>query len=182
MNTYQQGIQRIEVIVRKEGGSATTGANETSSDNVSATSGTDNRGAVARSNARQKRIILTNTTHLLALARQEANLWTNYAISGMGMKYGDQALQDNIQRQVEQMKDATGLASAVGMGMLFGAWGGPVGIAVGGIIGAVGTGGSLLAKYMGREREFNYKRFKEDNAIEYRRARASINMTTGRLR
>ena len=46
----------------------------------------------------------------------------------------------------------------------------------------VTSGVSLAVKYAGREREFNYKVFKENNAIEYQRARASINMTTGRLR
>ena len=32
------------------------------------------------------------------------------------------------------------------------------------------------------KRDFNYKVFKENNAIEYQRARASISLTTGRLR
>ena len=68
------------------------------------------------------------------------------------------------------------------MGGVYGAWGGPIGSAIGAGLGAIQSGLSLAVKYAGREREFSYKVFKENNAIEYRRARASINLTTGRLR
>lgn len=181
MSTYSQGLQRIEVIVRKEGGNATVGANENASDNVSS-SGADPRGAEARAQARQKRIILTNTTHLLALARQEALLWGNYAIQGIGQKYGDQSLQEHIEREVEIAKDVTGFASNISRGVVFGAWGGPVGAVIGGLIGAISSASSTGVKYLQRQREFNYKMFKENSSLAYRRARASISLTNGRLR
>ena len=68
------------------------------------------------------------------------------------------------------------------MGAVYGAWGGPIGAVLGATFGAISSATSIGVKYAGREREFNYKVFKENNAIEYQRARASINMTTGRLR
>ena len=80
------------------------------------------------------------------------------------------------------MKDVTNIASSVGMGALYGSWGGPIGAVLGAAFGAVSSGVSTAVKYAGREREFNYKQFKENNAIEYQRARASISLTTGRLR
>ena len=68
------------------------------------------------------------------------------------------------------------------MGAVYGAWGGPIGAILGATFGAISSGASTAVKYLGREREFNYKVFKENNSIEYQRARASINLTTGRLR
>ena len=68
------------------------------------------------------------------------------------------------------------------MGAIYGAWGGPVGAVLGVAFAGLTTASSIGMKYMQREREFNYKQFKENNSIEYRRARASINLTTGRLR
>lgn len=180
MKMFEQGTQRIEVVVRKESGSSLTGANEKSSD--SSPNGEDNRGRQARSEAKQKRILLTNATHSIAFAKQQAHMWVNYALTGVGIKYGDQALQDSFQRQLEVVEDGTNLASSIAMGAIYGAWGGPLGVAMGVAISGLTTASSIGMKYMQREREFNYKQFKENNSIEYRRARASINLTTGRLR
>ena len=90
--------------------------------------------------------------------------------------------QENVQRRFEIVKDVGGFASSVAMGAVYGAWGGPIGAVLGATFGAISSATSIGAKYAGREREFNYKVFKENNSIEYQRARASINMTTGRLR
>lgn len=180
MKMFEQGTQRIEVVVRKEGGSSLAGANEKSSD--SSPNSEDNRGAVARSEAKQKRIVLTNTTHAISFAKQQAHMWVNYALTGIGMKYGDQALQDSFQRQVEVVEDGTNLASSVAMGAIYGSWGGPVGSILGMLFAGISTASSIGMKYLERDREFNYKVFKENNSIEYRKARASINLTTGRLR
>ena len=131
---------------------------------------------------RIKRVIKTNTTHALAVSKQVIDLGLEYWISGLGMKNGDQAYQENVQRQFEIVKDVGGIASSVAMGAVYGAWGGPIGAVLGAVFGAVSSGVSTAVKYAGRERDFNYKTFKENNAIEYQRARASINLTTGRLR
>lgn len=179
---YQQGTQRIEIIVRKDSGGGQDGAKETETENVSS-SGTQNTTPTSGGlTARQKRIIKTNTTHALAVSKQVIDLGIEYYVSGIGQRNGDQALQDQINRKVETVKDVTNLASSVAMGALYGSWGGPVGAVLGATFGAISTGVSTAVKYASRERDFNYKVFKENNAIEYQRSRAGINLTTGRLR
>lgn len=182
---YQQGTQRIEIIVRKESsGASEQGVKETSGDTISSGGETTWRTSLlgSESPARIRRVIKTNATHVLAITKQGADLGIEFWVSGLGQRYGDQALQENVARQVEVAKDVTGLVSSVGMGALYGSWGGPIGAALGAFMGLVSTGISTAVKYANREREFNYKVFKENNAIEYQRARASINLTTGRLR
>ena len=182
-NLTQLGNQRIEIIVKKEGGtSSQINAKEKDTDNIGGENeeysfwlGTANRN-------RKKRVIKTNTTHALAVSKQVVDLGFEYWVAGLGNKYGDQAYQENVQRRVEIVKDVTNVASSVAMGALYGSWGGPLGALLGATFGAISSGVSTAVKLAGREREFNYKVFKENNAIEYQRARASINMTTGRLR
>ena len=87
-----------------------------------------------------------------------------------------------MERRFEIVQDATNFASSVAMGAAYGSAGGPYGAAIGAVLGAVSSGVSLAFKFAGRQRDFEYKVFKENNAIEYQRARASINLTTGRLR
>ena len=182
-NLTQLGNQRIEVIVKKEGGtSSQINAKEKNTDNIGGENeeysfwlGTANRN-------RKHRVVKTNTTHGLAILKQGLDLGIEYFIAGMGNKYGDQSYQEQVSRRFEMVKDVTGFASSVGMGALYGSWGGPIGAVLGATFGAVSTATSIGVKYMGRERDFNYKVFKENNAIEYQRARASINLTTGRLR
>lgn len=178
---HQQGTQRIEIIVRKES-NGQDGAKENDTENVSS-NGTQNETQKSGGlTARQKRMIKTNATHALAVTKQVADLAIEYSISGIGQINGDQALQDKVSRNVEIVKDVTGIASSVAMGALYGSWGGPVGAVLGATFGAISTGASTFVKYANREREFNFKMFKENNAIEYQRARAGINLTTGRLR
>lgn len=182
---YQQGTQRIEIIVRKEGGGATdTASKETPTDEIGGGKDTTWRTSVFGSENpnRIKRVIKTNTTHALAVSKQVVDLGIEYWIAGIGNKYGDQAYQDNVQRKFEIVKDVTNVASSIGMGALYGSWGGPIGTVLGAVFGAVSSGVSTAVKYAGRERDFNYKMFKENNAIEYKKARAGINLTTGRLR
>lgn len=182
---YQQGTQRIEVIVRKEsGGVSQTAAKETPTDEIGGGRETTWRTSVfgSENSNRIKRVIKTNTTHALAVSKQVVDLGIEYWVNGLGNKYGDQAMQEQVQRQVEIVKDVTNIASSIGMGALYGSWGGPIGAVLGAVFGAVTSGVSTAVKYAGREREFNYKMFKENNAIEYQRARASISLTTGRLR
>lgn len=180
---YQQGTQRIEIIVRKEGGSAQSNAKETQTEDIGGRETTWRTSVFGSENpSRIKRVIKTNTTHALAVSKQVIDLGIEYWVSGLGDKNGDQAYQESVQRQFEIVKDVGGFASSVAMGAVYGAWGGPLGAVLGATMGAVSSSVSLASKYAGRERDFNYKMFKENNAIEYQRARASINLTTGRLR
>lgn len=181
---YQQGTQRIEIIVRKDGGGSTqTAAKETPTDEIGERETTWRTSVFGSENPnRIKRVIKTNTTHALAVTKQVVDLGIEYWVAGLGDKNGDQAYQDMVQRKFEIVKDVTNVASSIGMGALYGSWEGPIGAVLGAVFGAVSSGVSTAIKYAGREREFNYKMFKENNAIEYKKARAGINLTTGRLR
>lgn len=183
---HQQGTQRIEVIVKKEGGGGSDiAAKETEAEDVGGKQSMPNWVSSVFGSTdpkRIKRIVKTNTTHALAVTKQVVDLGIEYWISGMAQRTGDQALQDNTQRTVEIFKDVTNVASSVSMGALYGSWGGPIGAVMGATFGAISTGISTSLKYASRERDFNYKMFKENNELEYQRARASINLTSGRLR
>lgn len=182
---FYQGTGKIEVIVKKEGGGASeTAAKEIPTEEIGGGKETTWRTSVFGSENpnRIKRVIKTNTTHALAVTKQVVDLGIEYWVSGLGNKNGDQAYQEQVQRRFEIVKDVTNVASSIGMGALYGSWGGPIGAVLGAVFGAVSSGVSTATKYASREREFNYKTFKENNSIEYQRARASINMTTGRLR
>ena len=181
---YQQGTKRIEVIVRKEGsGGSQANAKEKDTEDVAGKETTWRTSVFGSENPQRiKRVIKTNATHALAVTKQVVDLGLEYYISGIGQKNGDQALQEQITRKVEIVKDATNVASSIGMGALYGSWGGPIGAVLGATFAAISTGTSIAVKYKGRERDFDYKVFKENNAIEYQRSRAGINLTTGRLR
>lgn len=181
---HQQGTQRIEVIVKKEGGGASqTNARELPTEEISGKETTWKTSVFGSENPQRiNRIIKTNTTHALAVSKQVVDLGIEYRIAGLGNQNGDQAYQDQVQRKMEVYKDVTGIASSIGMGALYGSWGGPIGAVLGATFGAVSTGISTALKYKSREREYNYKVFKENNAIEYQRSRANINLTAGRLR
>lgn len=180
---YQQGTQRIEIIVRKEGSGGTAGANEQSAEDVGGKQTTWRTSVFGSENSKRiKRVIKTNTTHALAVSKQVIDLGIEHWVSGLGYKNGDQAYQDVVARKFEKFKDSTNIASSISMGALYGSWGGPIGSVLGALFGAVSTGASLATKYAGRQRDYDYKVFKEQNAIEYNRARAGINLTNGRLR
>lgn len=199
---YRQGVEKIEVIVRKGGDAVQIiekqQGNETkspetmgggaSSGGVSASETKGHNGGFlatlcgSDSEARQQRVIKTNATHTLAITKQTAGLAIEYWKSGIGYETGDMAYQDIVSRKMEVVEDTTNIASSIGMGALYGAWGGPIGSALGAIMGGVSTSVSTIYKYKNRERDYSYKIFKEENGIAYKRARAGINLTTGRLR
>ena len=185
---YTQQKQRIEIIVRKDVGGGSEGAKTREADsNMNGEQEGESSSLMAKltgssNKMRQRRVIKTNATHALAISKQVIDLGIEYYIGGIGMRSGDTALQENVSRNMEIFKDSTNVVSSVAMGALYGAWGGPIGAVLGALFGAVSTGASLITKYMGRERDYDFKVFKEENAIEYKRARAGINMTTGRLR
>lgn len=175
---YQKGTQRIEVIVRKEGGGV-PGGRTIDPDQVENPTDTDTGTTTGRTSNRFLRV---NLTHGFATARQVGLLGVNYWIQGTGNYTGDQAYQQLVEREVEIYQDVTGFASSVAMGALYGSAGQLPGAIFGALFAAAGSGASLGFKYASRERDFNYKVFKENNAIEYQRARASISLTAGRLR
>ena len=176
----EKGTQRIEIIVRKAGGDGLTGAKEKQADDANGSQeNQDAKGTKKTKNAIWWR---TQLTHSAAVLKQVSTQWFNYAVAGVGYKYGDQALQQQVERQVEQVMDVGNIATSVAMGATYGAAGGPLGSLFGAVMMGAQTTSSTVLKYATRQREYDVKMFKENNAIEYKRARAQINLTTGRLR
>lgn len=181
-----QKENRIEVIVRKEGDTSSSGAKESDVESIGASGGdggvVEPSTSSSSSSRRLKRIIKTNATHTFAVMKQIYGLGVEYRHAGLALQNGDQALQDQVSRKFEIIEDTTNLTTSVFQGATYGSWGGPAGTLIGMALGFLSTKASISVKYKGRERDFNYKIFKENNAIEYKRARAGINLTTGRLR
>lgn len=177
----KQQSQKIEVIVRKEGGAGAKNAKETDTENIGSQNveQSTSTGGLSR---RTKRFIQVNSAHAFAVAKQALNTATSWIVGSLGQKNGDEDYQDRVSRQVEILQDVGNFATSVAMGAGYGAIGGPVGMALGAGFAAVSSAISIGNKYMTRRRDFNYKMFKENNAVEYKRARANINLTTGRLR
>lgn len=180
---YQKGTQRIEIIVRKEGGNGNVGVKETNAEDVGGKEKTWRTSLFGSENPKRiKRVIATNATHAFSILKQGTSIAINDLIAGISARTGDQAYQDQWNRTVEKFQDVGGVASSVAMGAVYGAWGGPIGAVLGATMGAVQSGVSLAFKYNRRERELSVKQFKEQNSVQYLRARANINLTTGRLR
>lgn len=184
---YQQGTQRIEVIVRKQSGggvSGGAGTKETDADKTTAAGGEESEGLGTGTgmNTRTKRVVSASVQHILSTVKQGADLAIDYWASGIGIQSGDQALQNRTERRIEVLKDTTSLAYSVVMGGVSMAWAGPVGIILGSALSGITSGASLLSKYSKREREYNFTIFKEQSSIEYQRARAGTDWTNGRLR
>lgn len=179
---YQQGTQRIEIIVRKDSGTGQDGAKETDTENVSSSSTQNEISSNGGLTARERRIAKNMTMQALSATKNTSTSILNYIISGMGQRNGDETLQNQIERNVEIVQDITGTAYSVAMGAFAGSWAGPIGVVVGGLTAALSSATSIGTKYARRERDYSYNIFKENNAIEYQRAIAGINLTNGRLR
>ena len=183
MALTQKGTQRIEIIVRKAGSGGTTGANDKSADNANNDSANKDEQTQGAKNKRRNDVWWrTQLTHGAAVAKQIGTQWFGYYLAGTGYRQGDQALQQQLERQVEYVSDVTNVATSVAMGATYGAAGGVPGAILGALMMGGQTLSSLGVKYSTRQRDYNMKIFKENNAIEYKRARAQINLTTGRLR
>ena len=135
---YQKGTQRIEVIVRKDGG-GTPGLKDSDAEDISADATSSGSGGDGLSNKerRRRRFIKTNTTHFLSAAHQVVDLKINYELGGIGHENGDQNYQDACQRYMEKVQDTSNFATSVAMGAAYGSWGGPAGAAFGAAPGAL---------------------------------------------
>lgn len=179
-----RGTKRIVVVVRKDGGGGVdepAGAGNKKADE----SGDSWKKKWFGSNdiRRVRRVIKTNLTQLAVHSFQNIERpLVNFWLQGIGIENGDDALKQITDRKTEIVRDGLSAAMSVSMGVFYGSWGGPVGMIVGGITGAMSSVSSLAYKYSTAEREFNYNKFKENNSIQYTRARANISLTTGRLR
>ena len=184
MALTSKAATRVEIVVTKNNASGSGGlASDTSPlESKGKTKKVSEEERQARLTARQNRLLMR---HALGSTIQILEQTTNYAFRGIGLASGDSAYQDYMQRQSEKVLDSVGILSS--MGMSFGAGmaisGGNVMIGLTNMaITSMSTLTSKYFKYAGKYREYNYKTFKENNAIEYNRSRASINLTNGRLR
>lgn len=174
----QKGTQRIEIVVRGEGIYG-TGEQERATGN---NNGSGERGKKQWAERRRGRIWRQNAIHLGSTIWQISKRGIHYAINGLGMQYGDKAFQEQVDRRVEIFEDVTNGIGGVLAGAMMGSFGGPIGVAFGVAIGVANAVANVSFKYAQREREYNFKVFKQENAIEYKRARANTNLTFGRLR
>lgn len=185
MAKFSQDIQKVEVIVRKEDlGAATAGANEKKPEEAGSGAGDVEQSATDTGSTIKygKHFARITATKAVATAIAAGRLALNYTVGGIGYRNGDEAMQQAIQRNVELAEEGVGIVASVAMGALYGTAGGPAGMIIGAALGAITQGVSLGTKYASKQRDFDYKMFKEENAIEYRRARAQLSLTTGRLR
>ena len=84
----RQGTERIEVVVRKEGGVSVKGANETAADEKTA------GGGQTAETGKQKRFAKSVLKHSFLSSKQLVDTAVDFWATGIGYKYGDQALQD----------------------------------------------------------------------------------------
>lgn len=184
MALFTQG-QRIEVIVRKEDFSASmAGAKDEAPENAGTNAqNVEQSAGGGESETKNSKVFGRITaTKITAAGIMIGRLGVNYAAGGIAYRNGDTAQQEAVQRNLEIVEESVGLLASVGIGVTYGVRGGPVGMIIGGVLALATTATSLGVKYAGKYREYNVKVFKEENAIEYRRARANLSLTTGRLR
>lgn len=176
---------RIEIIVRKDDTSSMVGANEqdtNQSPNANKTESISKSKKFLGMNGKQAKLL---TAHTLTTAQHYFYTFTSMHNTNQGRIYGDQALQAITERNMEIMKDVVNPALSIigsGAGAALATGGNPVAVAISMGFAAVNTGLTLYRKYEERAREYNYKVAKENNAIEYKRARANVNWVNGRMR
>ena len=83
---------------------------------------------------------------------------------------------------MEIATDVTGIIGNTLSGAATGSLFGIGGTLIGAFAGFLSSAISIGFRQAERVRDFNFREFKENNSIEYQRARANINLTTGRLR
>lgn len=171
---------RVDIVVSKiSGGDDENGSNKSPKEK------SEEKKAEAKAQRIKQRTKSMITRKIIASTIQMTEQTVNYYNGGLGTYTGDSAYQDYQQRQAEKVLDTVNIGSSAGMGFASGmmvSGGNPaIGLAVAGLQ-TITTLTSKYYKYAQRHRDYNLKVFKENNAIEYNRTRANINLTNGRLR
>lgn len=173
--SFVQGATRVEVIVRKDDGVS----DEKQPQGARTGDGGDSGGATSKSSFNR---LVTGGKNKKAMADFYAQMAFNNAkkiigfyTSTAGDRNGDKALQSIVDRQIEIADDT--LSSLLTVGITTAKFG-LVGLAVS----SVATGAGLVMKYAARKHDYDVQIFKENQNIQYMRARAGINLTNGRLR
>ena len=178
---------KIEIIIRKDDTSAmTAGANEQATNetpNNPNKKGRKKKERDALGFTRQQEKL--HIVHAIQTAKHLGLTAINLAINDKARQTGDSALQARAERQMEIIKDVTNPLLSAGTAFAAGTIGTGGNVAAGAIsaiLSLTNTFATTWAKYAERRRTYNYTIAKENNAIEYKRARANINLVTGRLR
>ena len=182
MAIISKATNRIDIVVRAEYSSVDTNTQDTS---TSPKEEQEEKEEKSTNIARNKRTTRTLLTHALSSGIQMTFQTWNYAVGGVGIYTGDESYQNYQQRQLEIVQDSQSVISSFGLNAMYGfiySGGNPLVAGTNALIGGMSSLTSKYFKYAQRHREYNYKVFKENNAIEYNRARANINLTYGRLR
>lgn len=173
--SFVQGATRVEVIVRKDGGVS----DEKQPQGARTGNGGDSGGATSKSSFNRLATGGKNrkamTEFYAKMAFNNAKKIIGFYTSTVGDRNGDKALQSIVDRQIEIADDTLNSLLTIGITT---AQFGLAGLAASSV--AVGT--SLVMKYATRKREYDVQIFKENQNIQYMRARAGINLTNGRLR
>ena len=182
---YKEGVQKFDIIVRRDGNFSASGtkglktqqASNSQIDKTELGSNIDIDAGV-----KTKTLGKFVGAGMIQLTKQAIFSGFDYYVSGIGMNSGDQSLQAQINRKIEIVQDVVNVGSSIFSGALMGSSFGPVGTVIGGLVGAAGSAISIGFRQANREREYSYQVFKENSSIQYQRARAGLNLTTGRLR
>ena len=118
----------------------------------------------------------------VSLAVQTGREAINYFVSDIGRANGDSNYQAIVNRKIEKVTDGLSIGQGALSGAAMGSAAGPWGAAIGAVVGAISSGISLGFKYAEREREYQYKMFKENTSQAYQLARANYSAYTGRVR
>lgn len=118
----------------------------------------------------------------LSLLVQTGKEFANYYISDIGRANGDSNYQAVINRKVEVATEVTGLIQSTWMGAASGSMAGPIGIAVGAVVGLASSAIGLSLKYGEKNKEYQHELFKENTLQSYQLARANYSALTGRVR
>lgn len=183
MAIISKATNRIDIVVSAEYSSNDNNTQDASTSPKENQEEKDNEEKVNIS--RSKRITRTLLTHSMASGIQMTFQTLNYAVGGVGTYTGDESYQNYQQRQLEIFQDSQNVISSFGLNAMYGfiySGGNPLVAGANALIGGASSLTSKYFKYAARHREYNFKVFKENNAIEYNRARANINLTYGRLR
>ncbi|MDR1138314.1 MAG: hypothetical protein LBK70_00335 [Clostridiales bacterium] len=177
---YTQGTQRLEIIVRKDasGGIGTKGL---ATDKASQKQQDGDLDDSIDESPKKKTLKAFAVSAGFQMAKQVAFFGFNYYVGGIGMKNGDQALQEQINHQYQMYRDTINVVTSVGSGAAMGfAVGNVPGAIIGGIFGAVSSGMSIAERQVERQRNYDYTVFKQNNEINFNRYRAGNFATLGR--
>lgn len=178
---YEQKRQRFEIVVTKENGVAMSSKEPSNSPKKENNTPTKSGLTEKQFN----RMVRVNATKSLATGLQVIGQSANYIVGGVGISGGDSNYQDVIERKIEIARDVVNPVKSATMGAFYGfvgSGGNPIGAILGATLNVIPNLTSTTYKYAQRERQYKVDMFKQNNIIEYNRARAGVNLVTGRLR